>query len=106
MVHKDYEGEELLLIPRLLEPLGETKSDFQICAELADRFGVRDAFTEGLDERGWVNRILEQYRENLEIPCRRFLPNSLDVSINNKTVNILLEFCCMDDFFLIFTGLY
>jgi anaerobic dimethyl sulfoxide reductase subunit A len=56
-------GEEVLLIPRLVEPLGESKSDFQICAELADRLGIRDAYTEGLDERGWVNRILERYRQ-------------------------------------------
>ncbi|MCJ7702102.1 MAG: molybdopterin-dependent oxidoreductase [Anaerolineales bacterium] len=57
-------GEELLLMPKLVEPLGETKSDFQICADIAERLGLRDAFTEGLDERGWVNRILEQYRNN------------------------------------------
>jgi len=57
-------GEELLLMPRLIEPLGETKSDFRICADLADRLGIGETFTEGLDERGWVNRILEQYRRN------------------------------------------
>jgi anaerobic dimethyl sulfoxide reductase subunit A len=55
-------GEEVLLIPRLVEPLGESKSDYQICAELAGRLGIRDAYTEGLDERGWVGRILENYR--------------------------------------------
>ena len=57
-------GEELILLPKLVEPLGETKSDFQICAELAERFQVRDNFTEGLDERGWVDRIIDKYREN------------------------------------------
>jgi anaerobic dimethyl sulfoxide reductase subunit A len=56
-------GEELLLMPKLVEPLGESKSDFQICADLAGRLGIEDAFTEGLDERGWVNRILERYRQ-------------------------------------------
>jgi anaerobic dimethyl sulfoxide reductase subunit A len=56
-------GEELLLMPKLVEPLGESKSDFAICAALAERLGVRDAYTEGLDERGWVNRILENYRQ-------------------------------------------
>jgi anaerobic dimethyl sulfoxide reductase subunit A len=56
-------GEELLLIPKLVEPLGESKSDFQICADLADRLGIGEAYTEGLDERGWVNRILEHYRK-------------------------------------------
>ena len=56
-------GEELLLMPKLVEPLGESKSDFQICADLADYFGVKEKFTEGLDERGWVSRILLEYRE-------------------------------------------
>jgi anaerobic dimethyl sulfoxide reductase subunit A len=55
-------GEELLLMPKLVEPLGESKSDFRICADLAEYLGIRDEFTEGLDERGWVNRILERYR--------------------------------------------
>ena len=45
--------------------------------------------------------IIKSKLENFEIPCRRFLPNSLDVSINNKTVNILLVFCCRTDFFFI-----
>ena len=56
-------GEELLLMPKLVEPLGNSKSDFQICADLADQFGVRELFTEGMDERGWINRILEIYRK-------------------------------------------
>ena len=57
-------GEELLLMPKLVEPLGESKSDFAICADLAERLGVRLAFTEGLDERGWVNRILKSYQNS------------------------------------------
>ena len=56
-------GEEVLLNPRLVEPLGQTKSDFQICSELAYRLGVGEAFSEGLDERGWVERILMGFRE-------------------------------------------
>ena len=56
-------GEEVLLIPKLVDPLGESKSDYQICADLAERLGIGVAYTEGLDERGWVNRILEHYRE-------------------------------------------
>ncbi len=55
-------GEEILLIPQLVEPLGQTKSDFRICADLAEYLGVGQAFAEGLDERGWVNRILQDYK--------------------------------------------
>jgi anaerobic dimethyl sulfoxide reductase subunit A len=55
-------GEEVLLIPKLVEPLEESKSDYQICYELAEKLGVGDSFSEGLDERGWVARILDHYR--------------------------------------------
>jgi anaerobic dimethyl sulfoxide reductase subunit A len=81
-------GEELLLMPKLVEPLGETKSDFQICADLADRLGVREVFTEGLDERGWVNRILEQYRNNRfpEVPLVDEFEES-NIGAYTKTVN-------------------
>jgi anaerobic dimethyl sulfoxide reductase subunit A len=56
-------GQEILLIPKLVEPYAETRSDYQICRELAQRLGIEDTFTEGLDERGWVNRILAGYRQ-------------------------------------------
>ncbi len=55
-------GEEVLLIPKMVEPLGESKSDYKICSELAERLGIEGQYTEGLDERGWVSRILEYYR--------------------------------------------
>ena len=56
-------GEEVFVLPKLVEPLGKSKSDYQICAEMAFRLGVGDAYTEGLDERGWVERIIQEYRE-------------------------------------------
>jgi anaerobic dimethyl sulfoxide reductase subunit A len=55
-------GDEVLLMPKLVEPLGECKSDYRICAELAQRLGVAEAYTEGRDERAWVDWILERYR--------------------------------------------
>jgi anaerobic dimethyl sulfoxide reductase subunit A len=56
-------GDEVILMPRLVEPLAETKSDYRICAELAGRLGIGEAYTEGRDERGWVEWILDRYRE-------------------------------------------
>jgi len=55
-------GDEVLLMPKLVEPLGESKSDYRICAELAERLGIGDAYTEGRDERAWVEWILGRYR--------------------------------------------
>jgi anaerobic dimethyl sulfoxide reductase subunit A len=56
-------GDEVLLMPKIVEPPFETKSDYAICAEVAERLGVRAAYTEGLDERGWVGRALDRYRQ-------------------------------------------
>jgi anaerobic dimethyl sulfoxide reductase subunit A len=56
-------GDELILQPKLVEPLGESKSDYRICAEIAERLGIGDAYTQGRDERAWVEWVLERYRE-------------------------------------------
>jgi anaerobic dimethyl sulfoxide reductase subunit A len=56
-------GDELLLMPKLVEPLGETKSDYRICAELAERLGIGHKYTQGRDEREWVEWILDRYRD-------------------------------------------
>ncbi len=56
-------SDELLLMPKLVEPLGESRSDYRICAGVAERLGIGDAYTEGRDERGWVDHILTLYRD-------------------------------------------
>jgi anaerobic dimethyl sulfoxide reductase subunit A len=55
-------GDEVLLMPPLVDPLPVTKSDYRICAEIAARLGIGDAYTEGRDERGWVEWALDHYR--------------------------------------------
>ncbi len=56
-------GNELILMPQLVEPLGETKSDYRICASLAEHLGFKNEYTQDRDERGWVSWILDRYRE-------------------------------------------
>ncbi|MFH1845381.1 MAG: DMSO/selenate family reductase complex A subunit [bacterium] len=56
-------GEEVILMPQVVEPPGECRSDYRICADIAGRLGFGDAYTEGRDERGWVDWILDRYRE-------------------------------------------
>jgi anaerobic dimethyl sulfoxide reductase subunit A len=56
-------GEEVILMPKIVEPLGESKSDYRICAEIAARLGVGDAYTEGRNERDWVEWSLDYYRK-------------------------------------------
>jgi anaerobic dimethyl sulfoxide reductase subunit A len=63
-------GDEILLGPKLVEPLPDTKSDYRICSEIAQRLGVGEEYTQGRDERQWVGNILDIYRERRfpEIP--------------------------------------
>ncbi len=56
-------GEEVLLMPKLVDPPGEARSDYHICSDLARRLGLFDAYTEGRDERGWVEWSLDQLRK-------------------------------------------
>ena len=56
-------GEEVILMPQIVEPLADTKSDYRICAEIAARLGIGEAYTEGRDERGWVEWVIEEYRK-------------------------------------------
>jgi anaerobic dimethyl sulfoxide reductase subunit A len=55
-------GDEVILMPKIVDPLPETKSDFRICAEVAERLGLSPAYTEGRDERGWTEWALDYYR--------------------------------------------
>jgi len=56
-------GDEVILMPKVVEPPGETKSDYRICAEIAQRLGLGEAYTEGRDERAWVAWAIEYYRK-------------------------------------------
>lgn len=73
-------GDEVILMPKLVEPLGESKSDYAICAGVAQRLGIGEAYTQGRDERAWVEWCLGQFRE------RRFpgLP-TLDEMLESNT---------------------
>jgi DmsA/YnfE family anaerobic dimethyl sulfoxide reductase A subunit len=56
-------GDEVILQPKLVEPLEECKSDYRICADIAERLGIGEAYTEGRDEKAWVEWCLERFRE-------------------------------------------
>ena len=56
-------GDEVILAPKLVEPPGECKSDYRICTELADHLGIGAVFTEGRDERAWMEYCLDVYRQ-------------------------------------------
>ncbi len=63
-------GEELILQPKITDPPWETKSDYQICADIAEKLGLKEKFTEGKNEKEWVEELIETYRKSRfpEIP--------------------------------------
>lgn len=86
-------GEEVILMPQVVEPAYQTKSDYRICAELAAKLGVYEAFTEGLNEKGWTRRLWDQYREarfpNLP-PFDQFVESNqgvYSVPVNNPQIS-------------------
>jgi biotin/methionine sulfoxide reductase len=48
---------------RAVAPVGEARSDFDICAGLARRLGFEDAYTEGRDEMAWLRHLYARSRE-------------------------------------------
>lgn len=57
-----------LLIPMrpVAEPFGQARDDYAIFADLADRLGRREAFTEGRSVRQWLEHLYEPTRAALK----------------------------------------
>lgn len=56
-------GDEVILMPQIVDPPFDTKSDYRICAGIADRLGFGPEYTEGRSERDWVAWAWDRYRE-------------------------------------------
>ncbi len=44
-------------------PVGQSRNDYDIFVGLAERAGVKDAFTEGRDEAAWLRYMYNQFRQ-------------------------------------------
>lgn len=55
-----WSGDYALFLNKAIEPLGEAKSDYWAMAQVADRLGVGEAFSEGRDEEGWLRHQVAQ----------------------------------------------
>jgi biotin/methionine sulfoxide reductase len=58
--------DRLIAMQKALEPFGEARDDFEVFADLADRFGLREAFTEGLNADQWLRRLYGELQSNLK----------------------------------------
>ena len=90
-------GDELILQPKLVDPLGESKSDYQICSELAERLGIYDEFTEGRDEKGWVDYCLGEFRR-LRFPELPTLDEFLESNLGAWTRPVVKPAIAFEDF--------
>ncbi len=63
----------VLMQHKCIEPLGESKSDFQIFTELASRLGLGTYFCEGMSELDWVKRMFDASDLPKHITWKKFL---------------------------------
>lgn len=52
----------LFAMAQVTAPVGEARNDYDIFTALADRLGIREAFTEGRTADEWVRHLYEQFR--------------------------------------------
>ncbi len=53
----------LMPMRRVADPPGEARSDYAAFAQIADKMNCGPAFTEGRDERAWLEEIYERFRQ-------------------------------------------
>lgn len=58
---------------KAIEPVGQSRSEYEIYSDLAERLGFRDAFTEGRTEEDWLRHLYDVTRqqvsaEGIEMP--------------------------------------
>jgi len=90
-------GDEVILQPKLVEPPGECKSDYRICAELAELLGIGDDFTEGRDERAWVRYCLDEFRR-IRFPELPTLEEFIDQNLGAWTRPVLRPAISFENF--------
>src|SRR5215475_56506 len=56
----------MVAMHRIAKPFGLARDDYEIFADLAERLGAREPFTEGRNSRQWLERLYEPVRVSLE----------------------------------------
>ncbi len=63
----------ILLQHKCIEPMGESKSDYQIFLEISERLGLSAYFSEGMTELDWVKRMFDASDLPSRISWKKFL---------------------------------
>ncbi|EPP22316.1 trimethylamine-N-oxide reductase TorA [Vibrio fluvialis] len=56
-LYGSYSGKGLIAMHRLVDPMFQSRTDFEIMTELTRRFGRHEEFTRGMDEMEWVRSL-------------------------------------------------
>ncbi|MEO1198977.1 MAG: molybdopterin guanine dinucleotide-containing S/N-oxide reductase [Pseudomonadota bacterium] len=56
----------IFAMKQAIAPVGAARSDFDILADLLDRFGLREDYTEGRDEAAWLRHLWDETRAGAE----------------------------------------
>ncbi|BAT61425.1 dimethyl sulfoxide/trimethylamine N-oxide reductase precursor [Variibacter gotjawalensis] len=65
----------IMAMHKAIAPVGEARSDFDIFSALAERLGVGEPFTEGLDEMAWIRRVYNDTREDARLRHQHVMPD-------------------------------
>lgn len=55
----------VIAMQQLVPSAGDARSDYEIFSDLAGHLGFRGAFTEGRDERDWLEHLYDRFRQSL-----------------------------------------
>ena len=58
----DYALSHIVPMKKLVEPMYEARSDFDIFADICERLGKREEYTEGMNEMDWIKSFYESAR--------------------------------------------
>ncbi|MCW8970420.1 MAG: molybdopterin-dependent oxidoreductase, partial [Rhodospirillales bacterium] len=69
----DYSMKAILAMKKVVDPVFEARNDYDIFAEIADRLGQKQAFTEGKSEMDWIRSfyaeaVKQGQAKNIEVP--------------------------------------
>ncbi len=54
--------QNIFAMKQAVAPVGGARNDFDIFSGIADKMGLGQAFTEGLDEQGWLRRLYGEFQ--------------------------------------------
>ena len=82
----------LFHMPRLIDPVGEARNDYDIFSDLAERLGIGKEFTEGRNSASWIAHLYRQFQaeslqRGIETPDLEALKeaNWVDLPIRGKS---------------------